>query len=35
MRAKLAEDSNSLTLEDFGFSKEEQDELVELDKKKS
>ena len=35
MRAKLAKDSNSLTLEDFGFSKEEQDELAELDKKKS
>ena len=35
MRAKLAEDSNSLTLEDFGFSKEEQDEWTELDKKKS
>ena len=33
MRAKLAEDSNSLTLEDFGFSKEEQDEWAELDKK--
>ena len=33
MRAKLAEDSNSLTLEDFGFSKEEQDELAELNKK--
>lgn len=33
MRNKLAEDSNSLTLEDFGFSKEEQDELAELDKK--
>ena len=33
MREKLAEDSNSLTLEDFGFSKEEQDELAELDKK--
>ena len=35
MRAELAEDSNSLTLEDFGFSKEEQDEWAELDKKKS
>ena len=35
MREKLAEDSNSLTLEDFGFSKEEQDEWAELDKKKS
>ena len=35
MREKLAEDSNSLTLEDFGFSKEEQDELSELEKKKS
>ena len=35
MRAELAEDSNSLTLEDFGFSKEEQDELAELDKKNS
>ena len=33
MRNKLAEDSNSLTLEDFGFSKEEQDELAELNKK--
>ena len=33
MRDELAEDSNSLTLEDFGFSKEEQDELAELDKK--
>ena len=33
MRDKLAEDSNSLTLEDFGFSKEEQDELAELTKK--
>ena len=33
MRAKLAEDSNSLTLEDFGFSKEEQDEWAELEKK--
>ena len=33
MRAKLAEDSNSLTLEDFGFSKEEQDEWSELNKK--
>ena len=33
MRAKLAEDSNSLTLEDFGFSKEEQDEWAELNKK--
>ena len=35
MREKLAEDSNSLALEDFGFSKEEQDELAELEKKKS
>ena len=35
MRAELAEDSNSLTLEDFGFSKEEQDEWAELDKKNS
>ena len=35
MRENLAEDSNSLTLEDFGFSKEEQDELAELEKKKS
>ena len=35
MRDDLAEDSNSLTLEDFGFSKEEQDEWSELDKKKS
>ena len=35
MRDKLAKDSNSLTLEDFGFSKEEQDEWAELDKKKS
>ena len=33
MRQNLAEDSNSLTLEDFGFSKEEQDELAELNKK--
>ena len=33
MRESLAEDSNSLTLEDFGFSKEEQDELAELNKK--
>ena len=33
MREKLAEDSNSLTLEDFGFSKEEQDEWTELGKK--
>ena len=33
MRNDLAEDSNSLTLEDFGFSKEEQDELAELNKK--
>ena len=33
MRESLAEDSNSLTLEDFGFSKEEHDELVELEKK--
>ena len=33
MRDRLARDSNSLTLEDFGFSKEEQDELDELDKK--
>ena len=35
MRADLARDSNSLALEDFGFSKEEQDEWAELDKKKS
>ena len=35
MRDELVRDSNSLTLEDFGFSKEEQDELAELDKKKS
>ena len=35
MRDELARDSNSLTLEDFGFSKEEQDEWAELDKKKS
>ena len=35
MRHNLARDSNSLTLEDFGFSKEEYDELVELEKKKS
>ena len=35
MRQELAEDSNSLTLEDFGFSKEEQDELAELKNKKS
>ena len=34
MRDNLARDSNSLTLEDFGFSKEEQDEFAELDKKK-
>ena len=34
MRHDLAVDSNSLTLEDFGFSKEEQDELAELDKKR-
>ena len=33
MRNELAEDSNSLTLEDFGFSKEEQDEWAELGKK--
>ena len=33
MLHKLARDSNSLTLEDFGFSKEEQDEWAELDKK--
>lgn len=33
MREELAEDSNSLTLEDFGFSKEEQDEFAELNKK--
>ena len=33
MRNNLAEDSNSLTLEDFGFSKEEQDEWAELEKK--
>ena len=35
MRHNLAVDSNSLTLEDFGFSKEEQDELAELEDKKS
>ena len=35
MRDKLAKNSNSLTLEDFGFSKEEQDEWAELDNKKS
>ena len=35
MRESLAEDSNSLTLEDFGFSKEEQDEWAELEDKKS
>ena len=35
MRDKLARDSNSLTLEDFGFSKEEQDEWAELSEKKS
>ena len=35
MRHNLARDSNSLTLEDFGFSKEEHDELAELEKKKS
>ena len=33
MRDRLARDSNSLTLEDFGFSKEEQDEWAELNKK--
>lgn len=33
MRDDLAKDSNSLTLEDFGFSKEEQDEWAELNKK--
>ena len=33
MRHELAVDSNSLTLEDFGFSKEEQKEWAELDKK--
>ena len=33
MRDRLAKDSNSLTLEDFGFSKEEQDEWAELNKK--
>ena len=33
MRDELARDSNSLTLEDFGFSKEEQDEWAELEKK--
>ena len=33
MRHNLAIDSNSLTLEDFGFSKEEQDEWAELNKK--
>ena len=35
MRENLAEDSNSLTLEDFGFSKEEQEEWSELEEKKS
>ena len=35
MRDELARDSNSLTLEDFGFSKEEQDEWAELEKKNS
>ena len=35
MRDGLARDSNSLTLEDFGFSKEEQDEWAELEKKNS
>ena len=35
MRDNLVRDSNSLTLEDFGFSKEEQDEWAELDNKKS
>ena len=35
MRDELAKDSNSLTLEDFGFSKEEQDEWAELEKKNS
>lgn len=35
MRENLAEDSNSLTLEDFGFSKEEQEEWSELEKKNS
>ena len=35
MREELAEDSNSLTLEDFGFSKEEQDEWAKLEDKKS
>ena len=35
MRDELAKDSNSLTLEDFGFSKEEQDEWAELEDKKS
>ena len=35
MRHKLAIDSNSLTLEDFGFSKEEQDEWAKLEDKKS
>ena len=35
MRDELTKDSNSLTLEDFGFSKEEQDEWAELEKKKS
>ena len=35
MRDELARDSNSLTLEDFGFSKEEQDELAKLEDKKS
>ena len=33
MRDELVRDSNSLTLEDFGFSKEEQDEWAELNKK--
>ena len=33
MRDRLARDSNSLTLEDFGFSKEEQDEWAKLNKK--
>ena len=35
MRDELARDSNSLTLEDFGFSKEEQDEWAKLEEKKS
>ena len=35
MRDNLVRDSNSLTLEDFGFSKEEQDEWSKLEDKKS